>query len=138
VLGDRSRAGRHVGQVREVIRAEAGEAAPDDERRRGEDLHRAAVDAVRAYTRPGSLAYAPFTRAAIDRAAAAAAAFGPGAEDQQLRRVVELADLDASLTHDQAMDRLAVSRATYFRYLRQARQRVAATLVDQAQGSLPT
>ncbi len=36
------------------------------------------------------------------------------------------------------MDRLAVSRATYFRYLRQARQRVAATLVDQAQGSLQT
>ncbi len=66
------------------------------------------------------------------------AAFGLGAEDQLLRRVVELADLDASLTHDQAMDRLAVSRAKYFRYLRQARQRVAATLVDQTQGSLQT
>ena len=55
-----------------------------------------------------------------------------------MRRCVELADLDASVTHDQAIERLSVSRATYFRHLRQARERVAATLVDQAQQTLQT
>ena len=59
-------------------------------------------------------------------------------EDQLLRRCVELADLDASITHDRAIERLSVSRATYFRHLRQARERVAATLVDQAQQTLQT
>jgi predicted DNA-binding protein (UPF0251 family) len=33
---------------------------------------------------------------------------------------------------------LSVSRATYFRHLRQARERVTVTLVDQAQQTLPT
>ena len=128
--------GGMLGQVRDVIRAEAGAAAPDADRRRDEDLHRAALDAVRAATRPAALARTPFTRAEVD--GAVAAAFGSTGEDLQLRRVVELADLDPDVSHDQAMARLAVSRATYYRYLRQARARVAAALVDRAASRLQT
>jgi hypothetical protein len=128
--------GGMLGQVRDVIRAEAGAAAPDADRRHDEDLHRAALDAVRAATRPAALARTPFTRADVD--AAVAAAFGSTGEDLQLRRVVELADLDPDVSHDQAMARLAVSRATYYRYLRQARARVAAALVDRAASRLQT
>jgi hypothetical protein len=128
--------GGMLGQVRDVIRAEAGAAAPDADRRRDEDLHRAALDAVRAATRPAALARTPFTRAEVDDAVAVA--FGSTGEDLQLRRVVELADLDPDVSHDQAMARLAVSRATYYRYLRQARARVAAALVDRAASRLQT
>ena len=128
--------GGMLGQVRDVIRAEAGAAAPDADRRRDEDLHRAALDAVRAATRPAALARTPFTRAEVDDAVAAA--FGSTGEDLQLRRVVELADLDPEVSHDQAMARLAVSRATYYRYLRQARARVATALVDRAASRLQT
>jgi hypothetical protein len=129
--------GGMLGQVRDVIRAEAGAATPDADRRRDEDLHRSALDAVRAAARPAALARTPFTRDEVD--AAVAAAFGDGGgDDELLRRVVELADLDAEVSHDQAMARLAVSRATYYRYLRQARARVAAALVDQAGPRLQT
>lgn len=120
--------GGMLGQVRDVIRAEAGLTEPDSQRRDEVQLQ-AAHAALRAYTRPGELSRTPYTQAAIDRAVAAA--FGPGAEDQLLRRAVELADLDATVTHDRAPGLLAVSRATYFRHLRRARARVAATLVDQ-------
>jgi predicted DNA-binding protein (UPF0251 family) len=91
---------------------------------------------VRAATRPAALARTPFTRAEVDDAVAVA--FGSTGEDLQLRRVVELADLDPEVSHDQAMARLAVSRATYYRYLRQARARVAAALVDRAASRLQT
>jgi hypothetical protein len=125
-----------LGQVRDVIRAEAGAAVPDADRRRDEDLHRAALDAVRAAARPAGLARTPFTRDDVD--AAVAAAFGDNGEDDMLRRVVELADLDPDVSHDQAMARLAVSRATYYRHLRQARARVASALVDRGGSRLPT
>ena len=125
-----------LGQVRDVIRAEAGAAVPDADRRRDEDLHRAALDAVRAAARPAALARTPFTRDDVD--AAVAVAFGGNGEDGMLRRVVELADLDPDVSHDQAMARLAVSRATYYRHLRQARARVASALVDRGGSRLPT
>ncbi|HEX5946137.1 MAG TPA: hypothetical protein VFY82_07655, partial [Acidimicrobiales bacterium] len=124
--------GGMLGQVRDVIRAEAGLAAPDVERRRDEELQRAAHDAIRAYTRPAVLAATPFTTADID--GVVAACFGPGAEERMLARVLQLADLDATVTHTAALDRLAVSRATFYRYLRLARERVAAALVDQVRG----
>jgi len=128
--------GGMLGQVRDVIRAEAGAAAPDADGRRDEDLHRAALEAVRAASRPAVLARTPFTRADVDDAVAAA--FDSTGDDELLRRVVELADLDPDVSHDQAMARLAVSRATYYRYLRQARARVAATLVDRVGPRLQT
>lgn len=134
--------GGMVGQVRDVIRAEAGVAAPEGAEPAEEDLVGLAVEAVRDYSRPAVLAASPLAavgatteeriealRAAIRRAVAAA--FGPGPDDDLARRMVELADLDASVTHEQAAARLAVSRATYFRHLRQARRRVALALVDQ-------
>jgi hypothetical protein len=137
--------GGMLGQVRDVIRAESGAASHGEGVRRDEDLHRAALDALRDVTRPGALTGNPLVDlvgpdgAGVDGSAALAAAvhaavdaaFGPGPEDELLRRAVELADLDPSVNHDQAMARLAVSRATYFRHLRQARQRVAATLVER-------
>ena len=121
--------GGMLGQVRDVIRAESGLGALDVQRRHDEELQRAAHNALRAYTRPAVLATTPFTTSDID--AAVAAAFGAGAEDRMLRRVVESADLDATVTHTAALDRLAVSRATYYRHLRLARERVAAALVDR-------
>jgi hypothetical protein len=131
-------AGGMLGQVRDAIRAEAGLPAPAEAERRDEDLHRAALDAVRHYTRPGALAAnalardgAGELRAAVTRAVARA--FGSTPDDRLLRQVVELADLDETVNHDQAIARLSVSRATYFRRLRQARERVAAALVDQLQ-----
>jgi hypothetical protein len=120
--------GGMLGQVREVIRAEAGAVEPDAAQRRDEALLREAHAAVRGYTRPAALGATRFTREMVDRAVDDA--FGAGADDQLLRRAVELADLDADTTHTEAIDRLAVSRATYFRHLRQARERVAAALVD--------
>lgn len=131
--------GGMLGQVRAVVYAEAGLAPPDVGRCRDEDLHRAALDALRHVDRPDALAtnplaglYAPAggLRDAVLRAVEAA--FGAAPEDRLLRQVVGLADLDATVTHDQAMLRLSVSRATYFRHLRQARQRVAATLATEA------
>lgn len=83
---------------------------------------------MRAYTRPAALGETRFTREMVDRAVAAA--FGATADDVLLRRDVELADLDPATTHNEAVERLAVSRATYFRHLRQARDRVAAAQVD--------
>lgn len=124
--------GGMLGQVRDVIRAEAGMVVPEPDAQRDEDLLRAAHAAVRAYTRPDVLAATPFTAEAVEQAVATA--FGPGADDQLQRRTVELADLDPSVTHDQAVERLSVSRATYFRHLRNARERVAACLVDQLAG----
>jgi predicted DNA-binding protein (UPF0251 family) len=121
--------GGMLGQVREVVRAEAGLGAADTERRRVEDLERAALEALRSRASGGAArADGAFSPADVD--AAVASTFGTGAEEELLRRVVELADLDATVTHDAAMERLAVSRATYFRYLRRARERVARTLVD--------
>jgi hypothetical protein len=130
-----------LGQVRDAVYAEAGAPAPSTGQRRVEDLHRAALDALRDFNRPDALAANPLAglprdpdalRARVLRAVEAA--FGSSSDDRLLRQAVELADLDADVTHDQAMLRLSVSRATYFRYLRQARQRVAATLVDQVHG----
>jgi hypothetical protein len=130
--------GGMLGQVRDAIRAEAGAPAPAAAERRDEDLHRAALDAVRDCTRPRALATNPLARDGagelrVGIRRAVAAAFGSSPDDRLLRQVVELADLDETVNHDQAIARLSVSRATYFRRLRQARERVAAALVDQLQ-----
>jgi predicted DNA-binding protein (UPF0251 family) len=120
--------GGMLGQVREVVRAEAGLGAADAERRRVEDLERAALEALRFRANGRASDGGPFPPDAVD--AAVAATFGTGAEEELLRRVVELADLDPTVTHESAMERLSVSRATYFRYLRRARERVARSLVE--------
>jgi hypothetical protein len=132
--------GGMLGQVREMVYAEAGVPAPGGSRRRDEDLHRAALDALRDLNRPGALATNPLAGCYADDTAglqtavrrAVQESFGPSPEDRLLQQVIRLGDLDPSVTHDQAMQRLSVSRATYFRHLRQARHRVATTLADEA------
>lgn len=172
--------GGMLGQVRDVVHAEAGALAASQGQRHDQHLQQAALDALRVFNRPDALAANPLLAhpllppvttgggpdggegrderdghdrsghgghvgergdgAAIDvrigrlRAAvtrAVAIAFGEGPDDRLLRQVVELGDLDPTVNHDQAIVRLAVSRATYFRRLRQARRRVAATLAGQ-------
>lgn len=52
--------------------------------------------------------------------------FGDSVEDRLLRRVIELAHLSPGMTQGQIIGALHVSRATYFRLLRRARERVLA------------
>lgn len=58
--------------------------------------------------------------AAIDRA------FGESRRDQALRRVVEAAYFERTTSHEQVARSLHLSRATYFRHLREATDRIAA------------
>jgi hypothetical protein len=60
---------------------------------------------------------------------AVANAFGDSPDEQLLRRVIQRGYLDPSGSHELAADELHVSRATYFRRLRSASQRVADFLI---------
>jgi len=51
-------------------------------------------------------------------------AFGDSREEQLLRRVIELTHLSPGVTQAQILSTLHISRATYFRMLRRARERV--------------
>ena len=100
-------------------------------------------DALRNLHHPLDLAASPLAtgdtptaraasvRAAIDEAVAAA--FGASADEQLLRGVLERGYLDPAGGHEAAADELHVSRATYFRRLRAASERVAEWLVAQRQ-----
>jgi hypothetical protein len=92
-------------------------------------------DALRALDNPLELAASPLAtgdtpeeRAASVRALlteATANAFGEAADEQLLQSIVERGYLDSSASHESAALELNVSRATYFRRLRVASQRVA-------------
>jgi len=92
-------------------------------------------DALKSYHRPGELAAnplaqgsAPEERVAHMRALleeAVAGAFGDSEDESLQRRIVELGYFDATTTHEAAADTLHLSRAAYFRRLRQAVDRVA-------------
>jgi hypothetical protein len=56
---------------------------------------------------------------------AAATAFGESADEQLLRRIAERGLLARDTSHEALADELNVSRATYFRRLRQASERLA-------------
>lgn len=58
--------------------------------------------------------------------------FSDTADDRALRHVIELAHLSPELTRPQVLAALHVSRATYFRMLRRARERVLDAEADQA------
>jgi hypothetical protein len=60
---------------------------------------------------------------------AVANAFGDSPDEQLLRRIVQRGYLDPDGSHELAADELHVSRATYFRRLRSASQRVADYLI---------
>lgn len=96
-------------------------------------------DALRALHQPLELAGSPLAsgktteeRAASVRAEVADAvanAFGDSPDEQLLRRIVQRGYLDPTGSHELAADELHVSRATYFRRLRSASQRVAEYLM---------
>lgn len=92
-------------------------------------------DALRSLDQPLELSTSPLAtgvtpeeRAASVRAIVADAvanAFGDAADEQLLRRIIERGYLDPTASHESAASDLNVSRATYFRRLRIASQRVA-------------
>ncbi|MDX6684713.1 MAG: hypothetical protein QOF86_841 [Baekduia sp.] len=96
-------------------------------------------DALRSLDHPLELAASPLARGAgtEERAAsvraeiedAVANGFGDSPVEQLLRRVIQRGYLDPSGSHELAADELHVSRATYFRRLRAASQRVADYLI---------
>lgn len=96
-------------------------------------------EALRNYHSPALLADGPFappTGTKADRGAAArrrldhgiATAFGSSPQDKLLRSVLELAYIDPAPSHELAADELHFSRASYFRKLREAVERVAVQL----------
>ena len=92
-------------------------------------------DALRSLDNPLELAGSPLAtgdtpdeRAASVRALladATANAFGEAPDERLLQQIMERGYLDASASHESAALELNVSRATYFRRLRVASQRVA-------------
>jgi hypothetical protein len=96
-------------------------------------------DALRSLHQPLELAASPLAsgtsteeRAESVRAEvqdAVANAFGDSPDEQLLRRIVQRGYLDPGGSHELAADELHVSRATYFRRLRVASQRVADYLI---------
>jgi hypothetical protein len=61
-------------------------------------------------------------------------AFGASPDEQLLRKIIERGYLDPTGSHELAADELHVSRATYFRRLRVASQRVADYLIARHGG----
>jgi hypothetical protein len=96
-------------------------------------------DALRSLSRPLELARSPLAtgetpaeRAASVRQrleAAAQHAFGDSEDEQLLRQVLQRGYLEPEGSHEQAADALFLSRATYFRRLRNAAARLADYLV---------
>jgi hypothetical protein len=96
-------------------------------------------DALRSLDQPLEVAASPLARgdSTEERAAsvraemedAVANAFGDSPDEQLMRRVIQRGYLDPSGSHELAADELHVSRATYFRRLRTASQRVADFLI---------
>jgi hypothetical protein len=96
-------------------------------------------DALRSLHQPLELAASPLasgttteSRVASVRAEvedAVANAFGDSPDEQLLRRIVQRGYLDPAGSHELAADELHISRATYFRRLKTASQRVAEYLM---------
>jgi hypothetical protein len=101
-------------------------------------------DALRSLDQPLELAGSPLARGTTpgERAAsvraeiedAVAHGFGDSPDEQLLRRVIQRGYLDPTGSHELAADELHVSRATYFRRLRAASQRVADYLIARHAG----
>jgi hypothetical protein len=110
------------------------------------DVTRESVKALaRALDRPLELAASPLARgtATEERAEsvrelfreAVAAAFGESADEQLLRRIAERGFLERDgASHEALAEELNVSRATYFRRLRQAADRIADAVLARVGG----
>ena len=128
-----------AGQVRAQVHREAGAAAsaPARDHATADDVR----EALRHARRPAALAASPLAsggepgeraasvRALLDRAVAEAFATGP--KEDLLRRVLRRGYLDEDANHERAMRDCHVSRATYFRRLREASDRVAAWVAGE-------
>jgi hypothetical protein len=136
--------GGAIGALRRVLYAELGLAAPADDEPGGGlppvDVDADTVKAVlRAFHRPDELAASPLAigetpqeRAESVRTqvlAAVQGAFGDSPDEELLRSIVTRGYLDPKGNHELVADELFLSRATYFRRLRQASNRVAAWLL---------
>jgi hypothetical protein len=99
-------------------------------------------DALKGFHRPSELAASPLaTGTGPDQRAASvrtlleqaiAGAFGDTIDEELARRTLELGYLDPSVTHEAAADQLHLSRAAYFRRLRQAVERVAEWILSRS------
>jgi hypothetical protein len=132
-----------LGAFRALIYREVGMPFPGPPADAPAPVDAAAVrDALRNLARPLELAASPLARGTTtsERAASARAriehavaqAFGASPDEQLLRRVLERGYLDPDASHERVADELHVSRATYFRRLRAASQRVADFLVAES------
>ncbi|MBI5103829.1 MAG: hypothetical protein HZB46_02345 [Solirubrobacterales bacterium] len=132
-----------LGGVRAAVYGELGLTPPAHEEQSAGPAVPITIDVVRDALRnlhhPLELAASPLARGETpeERAASVRAevedalngAFGGSPDEQLLRRVVERGYLDPAASHELAADELHVSRATYFRRLRTASQRVADYLI---------
>ncbi len=115
-------------------------ASPEEEARAAERIREAVREALHAIDRPDELARNPLATGAGTPARAAAVreriaqaiddTFGSGSEERMLHAVLTRGYLDPGITHEQAADSLHVSRATYFRKLRAATQRLCDHVAD--------
>jgi hypothetical protein len=128
-----------LGAQRNFVYAELGLKPPPTKAAEGVPATAVSADDVRQglrdLDRPSALATSPLARlgnggnpAGEVRSllvTAAVDAFGSGPEEALLRQVVDRAYVTHTTSHEQAADDLHLSRATYFRRLRQATDRVA-------------
>ena len=130
--------GGMIGGIVRSVYAELGLPAPDEAPAVDGDAVRAALKVL---DRPHDLAASPLARgdgpderAASVRALleeAVAAAFGDGADQRLLQDVLRRGYLDPAGSHESAAHELHLSRATYFRKLKTAADRVAEWVVAQ-------
>ena len=128
-------AGGMIGGIVRSVYAELGLPGPEAEPPPPPVDADAVREALRALDRPTELAASPLARgetpeerAASVRAAleeAAGAAFGDSADERLLRDVVRRGYLDPAGSHESIAHDLHLSRATYFRKLKAASDRVA-------------
>ncbi|HEX8122425.1 MAG TPA: ATP-binding protein [Solirubrobacteraceae bacterium] len=133
--------GGMIGGIVRSVYAELGLPAPEEAPVVAVDAD-AVRDALRALDRPTELAASPLARgetpeerAASVRAAlgeAVDAAFGDSVEERLLAGVVRRGYLDPVGSHEAAAHDLHLSRATYFRKLKTASDRVAEWVVSRA------
>ncbi len=127
-----------LGLIRDQVHREAGVAVSTSPRRQAsaDDVR----DALRRAHEPTALAASPLAhgtdpaeraasvRELLDRAVAEA--FGEGPEEELLRRILRRGYLDEDAAHERAMHECHVSRATYFRRLKEASERVVEWVVS--------
>ena len=127
-----------LGLIRDQVHREAGVAVAASPRRQAsaDDVR----DALRRAHEPTALAASPLARGTdpAERAAsvrelldrAATEAFGESPEEELLRRILRRGYLDEDAAHELAMRECHVSRATYFRRLKEASDRVVEWVVS--------